>query len=70
MPLYEYECTDCGTRVVRIRSIAERDETETCESCNRSDAYGPGLLMRVPSAPAFTIDGYNAANGYAKTGGA
>lgn len=72
MPLYEYECEDCGHRVSRLRSIAERDDWEVCPSCgpwsNHPDAQtGPGFLKRLQSAPSFTVKGFNASNGYART---
>ena len=68
MPTYDYECSDCGRRVTRIRPITERDDLETCSHCGQDwDSWsGPGQLVRVPSAPSFSIKGFNAANGYAK----
>ena len=71
MPTYDYVCDDCGYRTSRIRLIAERDDFEVCPSCgpwaNHPDnQVGPGYLIRVPSAPSFSIKGFNAANGYAR----
>lgn len=73
MPFYDYECDDCGRRETRYRSIAERDDWGVCPSCGMwvqhpDAAVGPGYMRRVPSAPAFTVKGFNAANGYASKG--
>jgi len=33
MPLYEYECPDCGTLFELLRPLSRRDEATTCPRC-------------------------------------
>jgi putative FmdB family regulatory protein len=35
MPIYEYECTNCGERFELLRSIADSDEEIKCPKCER-----------------------------------
>jgi putative FmdB family regulatory protein len=43
MPLYEYECADCGKRFDRLTSIASADEA----SCPRCGAVNVRRLISV-----------------------
>lgn len=49
MPLYEYECSDCGNRTEAIQKFSD-DPLTTCESCG-------GRLERLLSAPAIQFKG-------------
>ncbi len=49
MPIYEYQCTACGTRLEALQKISDPPLTE-CGSCG-------GKLQRLPSAPAFQFRG-------------
>ena len=33
MPIYEYECPDCGTMFEVLRPVGRRDEATTCPHC-------------------------------------
>lgn len=43
MPLYEYECEECGERFETLVSAAKKDQTRTCPAC------GSKKTGRVPS---------------------
>ena len=36
MPVYEYECKDCGVKFEAIRSMKDADQTIPCQSCKSS----------------------------------
>ncbi|MFO7742315.1 MAG: zinc ribbon domain-containing protein [Anaerolineae bacterium] len=38
MPLYEYECPDCGTRFDALRAMSEADDPIACPQCAREDS--------------------------------
>lgn len=62
MPLYEFRCDACGETMTRLLSnwqAATAMEKEICPFCKE------GVLRKQPSAPAFTVGGWNAKNGYA-----
>ena len=49
MPLYEYECLDCGERMEILQSHGERAKRK-CPDCG-------GRLKKAVSAPAFQFKG-------------
>jgi putative FmdB family regulatory protein len=49
MPLYEYECEQCGTRFEVIQKFSDAS-VGTCKSCG-------GKVQRLPSAPAIQFKG-------------
>lgn len=49
MPIYEYQCTECGARTEALQRISDRP-LETCDACG-------GSLRRLVSAPAFQFRG-------------
>lgn len=49
MPLYEYRCEKCGTRVEKIQKFSD-PPLATCEKCG-------GKLARLLSAPAIQFKG-------------
>lgn len=59
MPLFDFRCPECGS--VREVILIKHDVPVTCHM------HGEGRLVtmeRLPSAPAFKVNGHNAANGY------
>ncbi|UXI67681.1 FmdB family zinc ribbon protein [Tahibacter amnicola] len=50
MPIYEFECADCGNRFDRLQKLSDPDPTD-CPSCTR-----PSVQRRV-TAPAFRLAG-------------
>lgn len=49
MPLYEYECRQCGRRFEKMQKFSDEPE-KTCEACG-------GLVERLISAPAIQFKG-------------
>ena len=49
MPLYEYECESCGTRLERIQKFSD-PLLEECPKCG-------GKLRKLISSPAFQFKG-------------
>ncbi|MEJ2006966.1 MAG: zinc ribbon domain-containing protein [Acidobacteriota bacterium] len=49
MPLYEYRCEKCGSRIEKIQKFSDPPLT-TCEKCG-------GELARLLSAPAIQFKG-------------
>ncbi len=50
MPIYGFECTDCGHRFDRLQKLSDPDPT-VCPSCQAV------ALRRQVSAPAFRLAG-------------
>lgn len=73
MPIHEYICSLCGRK--EERWFANHDEVLAKEQnpipCKPNPTKAcKGTLSRVPSAPAFSIGGFSAKNGYSgKTSG-
>lgn len=49
MPLYEYQCASCGTRIEKIQKFSD-DLLTTCEACG-------GTLEKLLSSPAIQFKG-------------
>jgi putative FmdB family regulatory protein len=49
MPLYEYECEACRTRIEKIQKFSD-PPLATCEACG-------GALRKLPSSPAIQFKG-------------
>ena len=63
MPLYEYQCKQCGHRFEKIQSFSAPEERE-CPVCK-------GEVERLISAPAIQFKGAGwYVNDYARSGGA
>ncbi len=62
MPLYTYKCESCGVTEDEHRSIVERDLPLKCQ---QRGCWG--MMTRVPTAASFTVQGFNAKNGYSKS---
>ena len=54
MPLYEYGCPICSTRVEAVRPYDRRDSSPICPGCRSHDLK----MERLVSAPAFTPSGW------------
>jgi putative FmdB family regulatory protein len=50
MPIYEFECTDCGERFERLQKLSDPDPTD-CPTCGK-----PRVKRRL-TAPAFRLAG-------------
>ena len=49
MPIYEYECADCGERIERLQRLND-PPPDACEACG-------GSMKRMLSAPAIQFKG-------------
>ncbi len=45
MPIYVYECRDCGQRFESLRSMSRRAEAPPCPACTSEDT---GLAVTAP----------------------
>ena len=50
MPIYEFECTSCGTVFERLQKLSDSDPTE-CPNCHQES------VKRRLTAPAFRLAG-------------
>ena len=50
MPIYAFECTQCGHRFDRLQKLSDPDP-DTCPSCGQS------TVKRQVTAPAFRLAG-------------
>lgn len=58
MPIYEYQCTQCGKVVAGLRPVAERDRAASCPQ------HGTAHMFRKISITSFSLRG----GGWAKDG--
>jgi putative FmdB family regulatory protein len=64
MPLYEYQCEDCGERFERIRKFSDPPLDERCPACG-------GPIKKLISSPAIQFKGKGwYVTDYAKSGSA
>jgi putative FmdB family regulatory protein len=62
MPLYEYQCDDCGKRFERIRKFSDPPLDEPCPTCG-------GPIRKLLSSPAIQFKGKGwYVTDYAKSG--
>ena len=62
MPLYEYQCDDCGERFERIRKFSDPPLDEPCPKCG-------GHVRKLLSSPAIQFKGKGwYVTDYAKSG--
>ena len=59
MPIYTWECQDCGHVTEVLVKVQDRDEKVKCEECESE------RTQRCYDVSNFTIYGYSYANGYA-----
>lgn len=64
MPRYSYRCPECMTVQEYTRTMQHRDAPVLCLVCAFGDI--DSHCERIPDAPAFTVTGFNAKNGYSK----
>lgn len=62
MPIYEYECTECGERTQRLQGVGQDSTGEKCESC------GKGKLKKVFSMFATKDAGHGTTASSCSTG--
>lgn len=61
MPFYDYKCPTCDrTTEVFLKKARPDDALVLCKTCDSS-------MERQPSAPNFSVKGFNASNGYASS---
>ena len=52
MPIYEYQCADCGERFDALRSMSQADDPISCEQCDSMDT-----TRKVSAAFAHSVGG-------------
>lgn len=64
MPLYEYVCADCGSRVEVIRRMSERNKGPDCVKCG-----SPETVLALSASAFIGAGGGNSCSTSAWTGG-
>lgn len=56
MPMYEYQCTECGGVVDKLFKIADKPQTfeDECEHCKKTT-----VKQSIMSAVAMSYNGFN-----------
>ena len=63
MPIYEYACSDCGTKFELLRPLSEADKEATCPNCHKS------AERKFSAFACFSKDNSGLASPVAGTGG-
>ncbi len=64
MPIYEYQCTECGYIFEDITlNMKDGKITTTCPKCKKDNKKS--IAMKLASNFSFTVNGFNSNNGYA-----
>jgi putative FmdB family regulatory protein len=64
MPIYEYVCTDCGTRFDTLRSMRDADLPIPCKQCDGEHAIRViSVCYSQTAGRAFASAGTSAGNG-------
>ena len=58
MPLYDYKCPQCG----KVREVLIHANSPVKLLCDHGEHHVP--MERQPSAPNFTVKGFNSKTGY------
>jgi len=53
MPLYEYECPNCGAKIEVLQKLGENGEQLVCQDCSQVG------LRKVISCCASTVTGFS-----------
>ncbi len=62
MPRYDYHCSACAKTFMDVWVSTFREVQDSARNCT----ICAQPMIKLPSAPAFAIKGYNAKNGYSK----
>jgi putative FmdB family regulatory protein len=54
MPLYEYECRDCGDRFEKMLSFSQADQSQECPSCGSPESQRHISIFSSPSLSSST----------------
>jgi len=57
MPIYEYECLDCGDKFEDFRSFGERDREIKCPSCGSKNTKRVVSVFACGSSCNFHLPG-------------
>lgn len=69
MPLYEYACRACGTRVEAMRRVAERLDAPACAACGGPTTLAVSAPGRVGSGTGSSIPAAVSSGGSCGPGG-
>lgn len=56
MPIYTFQCPECGSKSTAFRKIAERDTPELCHNHLGRSPLGYEFMRRIVEAPAVQAD--------------
>ncbi len=62
MPIYDYQCSDCGRTYDIFHKVREVEEDVVCPQCSSKNH------VRLISAPAFSMKGRSASSPAAEAG--
>lgn len=65
MPIYEFKCDMCGNKFEKLVKD-NKIQASHCPTCEKQGK--DNLAFRIISRTNFKVNGFNAANGYTKTG--
>lgn len=60
MPRFDFACLECGHKMIDVQLKLHSTEVPRCLNC------GSPKTFKLPSAPTFSVKGFNAANGYSE----
>jgi putative FmdB family regulatory protein len=66
MPIYQFECQECGFTFEHMMSIKDgelcKKSKSNCPQCGKKDS-----VIKIMSVSSFIIHGYSEQNGYSKS---
>lgn len=68
MPIFEYRCDMCGRTIEIFENTNKYNDINAIQCQNCEDRGKDSLAFKIISRTNFKVNGYNAANGYTKTG--
>ena len=69
MPIYEYNCPDCGTKFERMLNISQADEKQECPVCKAEANKTPSLSSFQLKGGGWYKDGYTGPSNKCGSGG-
>lgn len=64
MPLYEYECKECGHRFERLVSISNADNKQPCPQCGGKDTEKLLSAFATKSSSSLSIGTSGSGGGF------
>jgi putative FmdB family regulatory protein len=60
MPMYQYECEECGNTATKLKKMHDRDEPIRCEGADVHNECGSTMIRvtALPGPPRFNGPGF------------